>query len=112
MTDVSALQEWGPIVRGGLIPLGAGLVLGLVYFAGLWWTSKRVARVASPKLFFFGSFALRMAVLLAGIWFVTKGHPVGTALAMAGLLVGRKLVFLWVDAVGGAASGRDVPGDR
>lgn len=101
--------DWEPVLRAGLVPFGAGLALGLAYFAGLWWTSQRIGRAASPKLFFLGSFAVRMAVLLGGLWLATGGQPVGTALAMAGLLLGRKLMFLWVDS-GGGARGRDPEG--
>lgn len=75
-----------------IVPFAAGLGLGLAYFGGLWWTSKRVARAVRPHLFLLVSFALRMAALLAGVWYVTKGRPLPTALVLAGIAVGRRLL--------------------
>ncbi|REJ31930.1 MAG: hypothetical protein DIU83_10330, partial [Bacillota bacterium] len=80
----------------------AGLVLGGVYFWGLWWTSRRVGTTAAPGLLFFVSFVVRMAVLLSGLWVVTRGRLVETAVAVVGIMAGRR------PRVG--AGGRGVPG--
>lgn len=88
--DVHAL--W----RDGVVALVAGVGLGLAYFAGLWWTSQRVARVAWPQGFFFASFALRIALLLGGIWLVTGGRAATTGLCLVGVLVGRRLMVEYV----------------
>lgn len=82
--------------RDGLVAFGAGLGLGLVYFGGLWWTSRRIARAAWPQAFYFVSFALRMALLLGGIWLVTGGRAATTALCLVGVLVGRRLTVAYV----------------
>lgn len=84
------------LARDGLVALVAGIGLGLVYFAGLWWTSRRLARVAWPLAFLFASFALRVALLLGGVWLVTGWRPATTALCLVGVLVGRRLVVEYV----------------
>lgn len=89
--------------RDGLVAFGAGLGLGLVYFGGLWWTSRRIARAAWPQAFYFVSFALRMALLLGGIWLVTGARAATTALCLVGVLVGRRLMVAYVQR--GAVSG-------
>ncbi|HLT59445.1 MAG TPA: ATP synthase subunit I [Limnochordales bacterium] len=72
--------------------MAAGSGLGLVYFAGLWWTSQRVGRVGQPGLLLFGSFVVRAALLLGGLWIVSGGRLVPTALFMAGFVVSRRLM--------------------
>lgn len=70
----------------------AGLVLGAVYFWGLWWTSRRVGTTRAPGLLFTGSFVVRMAVLLGGLWLVTRGRLVETAVAVIAILISRRFV--------------------
>lgn len=85
----------GEIFFGGLfyiVSFTAGLGLGLAYFGGLWWTSQRVARTARPYLLLLVSFVVRMAALLGGVWYVTEGRPLPTALAVAGIAVGRRVL--------------------
>lgn len=70
----------------------AGLVLGAVYFWGLWWTSRRVGTTRAPGLLFMGSFVVRMAILLGGLWLVTRGRLVETAVAVIAILISRRFV--------------------
>lgn len=70
----------------------AGLVLGAVYFWGLWWTSRRVGTTSAPGILFTGSFVVRMAVLLGGLWLVTRGRLVETAVAVIAILISRRFV--------------------
>ncbi len=42
-----------------------GLLLGLLYFGGLWITVRRLPRSTNPHLLWLGSLALRLALLLA-----------------------------------------------
>jgi len=43
-------------------PFAAGLVLGAIFFGGLWWTVRRGLGAAQPALWFFGGLLLRMGV--------------------------------------------------
>ena len=49
----------------------AGVILGVIYFGGLWWTVRRLQAVPYPMAFFLASFILRVGVALAGFFFVT-----------------------------------------
>ena len=40
----------------------AGLVLGAMFFGGLWWTVRRASSSRRPALWFFGSLLLRMSI--------------------------------------------------
>ncbi len=46
----------------------AGLLLGGFFFGGLWWTVRKGASSRRSALWFFGSFALRTSLVLAGFY--------------------------------------------
>ena len=52
----------------------AGVVLGAIFFGGLWWTVRKGVSSKQPALWFFGSLLLRMSIALAGFYFVAGGH--------------------------------------
>ncbi|MFO1371890.1 MAG: ATP synthase subunit I [Candidatus Competibacteraceae bacterium] len=47
-----------------------GAALGLLYYAGLWFTLRRLPEQAYPALWVFGSFTLRLAAGMHGFY-----HP-------------------------------------
>ena len=54
------------------LALAAGLLLGAIFFGGLWWTVRKGVSSQQPALWFFGSLLLRMSVALAGFYFVGR----------------------------------------
>jgi F1F0 ATPase subunit 2 len=48
----------------------AGLVVGLFFFGGLWWTVKRVPGSSRPLLLIFGSLIVRVGVSLTALYFI------------------------------------------
>jgi len=100
----------GAWLREGALSLAVGIALGLAYFAGLWWTSRRVTGMGQPGLLLLGSFAVRAALLLGGWWLATGGHPVGTALFMAGFLISRRFMLAWAASPSGPGAG--APGGK
>ncbi len=56
-----------------LLAGAAGLVLGAIFFGGLWWTVRKGLSSRQPALWFFGSMLLRMGIALAGFYFVGRG---------------------------------------
>ncbi len=72
--------------------LGAGLVLGAVFFGGLWWTVRRGLTGAAPAVWFGLSALTRMAVVVCGLYcFARLGLPSLIA-CLCGLLVARSAV--------------------
>jgi F1F0 ATPase subunit 2 len=57
-------------LREGLLAALGGALLGLLYYAGLWYTLRRLPQQAHPALWVFGSFALRLAVSIAGFYVI------------------------------------------
>lgn len=63
----------------------AGILLGVFYFGGLWWTVRRLTRVRHPLNLYFGSVALRLAVALLLFYAVLANYD---APALVASLVG------------------------
>ncbi len=71
----------------------AGLLLGAVFFGGLWWTVRKGVSSKQPVVWFFGSLLLRMSIALAGLYLVGRGHAERLLLCLLGILVARFVVM-------------------
>ena len=49
------------------LALSAGVLLGAIFFGGLWWTVRKGVSSEQPAFWFFGSLLLRMSIALSGI---------------------------------------------
>jgi F1F0 ATPase subunit 2 len=58
------------------LAFSAGVLLGAIFFGGLWWTVRKGVSSEQPALWFFGSLLLRMSVALAGICHGAAGGDV------------------------------------
>lgn len=70
----------------------AGIVLGAIYFGGLWWTLRRMASARRPALWLLGSLLLRLSVLLAGLYAAGAGHWPRLLACLLGILIGRTIL--------------------
>jgi F1F0 ATPase subunit 2 len=70
-----------------------GIVLGGVYFAGLWETVRKLPDAEKPVRRVALSFALRMALALSGFYLVMQGGWECLAAAMVGFLLMRELLL-------------------
>ena len=71
----------------------AGAMLGAVFFGGLWWTVQRAAASPRPARWLLGSLALRTAIVVPGLYFVSAGQPVPLALCVLGFVLARAIVL-------------------
>ena len=77
-----------------LLPvLLGGIVLGLIFFAGLCWTVHRGIKSAHPALWFLSSFLLRTTVALFGIYLLTDGQWPRLLACMLGFIGARIIVI-------------------
>ena len=74
--------------------VAAGLVLGLMFYGGLWWTVRHAADFRRPALTLLGSALLRMAAVLGGFYAVAGGEWSRILLCLLGLLIAR-LAVTW-----------------
>ena len=77
------------------LALAAGLLLGAMFFGGLWWTVGRGMSSKQPAFWFFGSLLLRMSIVLAGFYFFSGGHWERLLLCLLGFVMVR-LVVTWL----------------
>lgn len=72
------------------IGLASGLVLGLLFFGGLWWTVRRLPRSSRPVALYLGSMVVRAGAALAGFYLVLTYYDwPQLAAALVGFLVVR-----------------------
>jgi len=70
----------------------AGVLLGAMFFGGLWWTVRRGVTSKRPALWFLGSMLLRSFIALAGFYFVSDGHWQSLLACLVGFVIVRLLV--------------------
>jgi F1F0 ATPase subunit 2 len=75
--------------------LAAGLLLGALFFGGLWWTVIRAVSSQRPALWFFGSMLLRTSTTLAVFYFVGGKDWERWLLCLLGFVLAR-LVVKWL----------------
>lgn len=71
---------------------GAGVLLGLVFFGGLWWTVRRGLSSKRPALWFFGSLLLRTGIALAGFYLIAHSHWERLLVCLPGFVMARVIV--------------------
>ena len=67
----------------------AGMLLGVFFFGGLWWTVRRALTSTQAALWFSGSFLARTAVAMTGFYFAAQGDWRRMAACVAGFLSAR-----------------------
>ena len=76
-----------------LLAGAAGLVLGAIFFGGLWWTVRKGLTARQPALWFLGSMLLRMGIVLAGFYFAGGGQWQRLLVCLLGFVIARFLVM-------------------
>jgi len=71
---------------------GAGLIMGAIFFGGLWWTVRKGVSSKRPALWFMGSLLLRTGVVVAGFYVVSDGHWQRLLACLFGFAVARFIV--------------------
>ena len=75
-----------------MLALVAGVLLGTLFFGGLWWTVRKGVSSTQPALWFFGSLLLRMSIALAGFYFIARGHWERLLVCLLGFVTARLIV--------------------
>jgi F1F0 ATPase subunit 2 len=71
----------------------AGLILGAIFFGGLWWTVRKGLVAKQPALWFLGSFLIRTGFVLFGFYFAGGGQWPRLLSCLLGFLVARFVVM-------------------
>jgi len=69
--------------------LATGVLLGIVFFGGLWWTIRLGLSSRQPALWFFGSMVLRTGIVLSGFYYVLGDSWVRLLAGLFGFVIAR-----------------------
>ena len=81
------------------LSLVVGILLGAVFFGGLWWTVQKVVSSKQSALWVFCSLLLRMSIVLAGFYFIAHGHWERLLICLLGFVMARPIVMRFTGAV-------------
>lgn len=71
----------------------AGVLLGAIFFGGLWWTVQKGVSSKFPALLFLGSLVLRMSIVLLGFYLLGGGQWQRMLLCLLGFFMARFLII-------------------
>lgn len=67
----------------------AGLLLGVIFFAGLWWTVQKGLVSNNPALWFVSSLIIRTTITVSGFYFISAGSWQKLVACLLGFLIMR-----------------------
>ena len=70
-----------------------GVLLGVTFFGGLWWTVRKGSSSQQPALWFFCSLLLRTSTALVGFYLVGCGHWERLLVCLLGFVMARHIVI-------------------
>ncbi len=91
------------------LALVAGLLLGAMFFGGLWWTVRKAVSSRNPALWFSGSLLVRLALAMAGFYGVGSHHWERLLMCLFGFIAAR-LVVTWLAGPAGSTPKRSMEG--
>ncbi|MDA8161402.1 MAG: ATP synthase subunit I [Desulfobacteraceae bacterium] len=74
---------------GLALSLAAGVLLGAVFFVGLWWTVLKGVATKRPAAWFLGSLILRSIISLAGFYLVSDDNWKRMLMCLSGFVIAR-----------------------
>ena len=75
-----------------VLALITGVVLGIIFFYGLWLTVKKAVTAKIPALWILGSFLIRTSVILLGIYYVGNIDIKNYIICGVGFVIGRYMM--------------------
>ena len=83
-------------ILGRGLAFTAGVILGGIFFGGLWWTVRKGVLSGRPASWFLASLLLRMSISLTGFYLVSHGQWERLLLCLFGFMVARPITGQWV----------------
>ena len=74
-----------------------GVILGIIFFGGLYWTIQKLTEVKQPALLMIGSLIFRMALLLSVLFYVSKSGYKGILYALLGMFLVRVIMTFKIE---------------
>jgi F1F0 ATPase subunit 2 len=70
----------------------AGLLLGTLFFGGLWFTVKKMVNAKVPALWVISSFVFRVGIVLVGFYYISLGNWQRLVICLLGFIIARFVV--------------------
>jgi F1F0 ATPase subunit 2 len=74
-----------------------GLILGVVFFGGLWYTIQKGITSSHPGLWFATSLLLRTTLVISGFYLISAGNWQKLLACLCGFLIGRLVIYVSTD---------------
>jgi F1F0 ATPase subunit 2 len=87
----------------GLLIFAGGLLLGALFFGGLWLTVKRTVATKNPALMIAGSFFLRTGITLVGFYYIGHGDWQRLVICLVGFITAR-FILIWLTRSNGKSA--------
>jgi F1F0 ATPase subunit 2 len=69
-----------------------GIILGIIFFGGLWFTVKKVVTSKIPGLLFIISFIFRTGIVLLGFYYLAAGNFKNMIACLIGFIIARFII--------------------
>ena len=76
-----------------ILALIGGLILGILFFGGLWITIRKTLGTNYAALWMIGSSLIRTGIVLTGFYFIAEGNLIRLLASVAGFIAARYLVL-------------------
>ena len=76
-----------------LITLIMGILLGLFFFGGLWWTTKKGLLSKTPALWFLTSLFVRIGIVIIAFYYLSRGHWERALICLIGFIIARTIIM-------------------
>jgi len=76
-----------------LITLIMGILLGLFFFGGLWWTTKRALLSKTPAMWFLTSLFVRIGIVIIAFYYLSRGHWERALICLLGFIIARTIIM-------------------
>ena len=70
-----------------------GILLGIFFFGGLWWTTKRGLVSKYPALWFLGSLLIRIGITVTMFYFISRDHWERALFCLVGFIIARSIIM-------------------
>lgn len=70
-----------------------GILLGIFFFGGLWWTTKRGLVSKYPALWFLGSLLIRIGITVTIFYFISRDHWERALFCLLGFIIARSIIM-------------------
>ena len=85
------MTDFLPIALAGFV----GVIAGLIFFGGLWFTTRRLLTSNCPAIWLLVSFTVRVFVMLGALYWVGRDHLPRMAACLVGFVIAR-IVMVYV----------------